>query len=149
MRFPRTDPRNTGPFTSDEDRAWHLDVGRPATPALPPRTEGVPREKMTFRASSFVISRSDSFHFAFFDKDFQAFLAEVFEEGLGIEGFGHHDAASFELASHQQLGRQSGRDAGLDFGERVAVLLIDLAMVVHGVDEIFDALAMLGAANFG
>src|SRR5207247_10996710 len=76
--------------------------------------------------------------FAFLDKDLQSLAAEVFHQRLVIKRLGHHDTAFFDLARHQEFRCQRGRDAGLHFGERATELLVHLAMVVHGVDEIFD-----------
>ena len=66
-----------------------------------------------------------------------------------IKRLGHHDTAFFDLARHQEFRCQRGRDAGLHFGERATELLVHLAMVVHGVDEIFDPFPVLGAAHLG
>src|SRR5439155_14131585 len=95
------------------------------------------------RLAVLITATLDPLDFAFLDKDLQSLAAEVFHERLRIERLGHHDATFFDMAGHQEFGCQGRRDAGLHFGERVAVLLVHLAMVVHGVDEIFDPFPVL------
>jgi len=91
----------------------------------------------------------DPFDLALFDEDLEAFAAEVLHEGFGVEGFGHDDAAGGDFAGGDESGGEGWGDTGLDDGERIAELLIRFPVAVHGIDEVLDAFAVFGAADFG
>src|SRR5690348_2936666 len=87
---------------------------------------------------------SDPFHFAFLDENLQAFPAEILHERLRVQRLGHHDSTMFDLPCHEKLGRQGWWNSCLHLSERVPVLLVNFAMVVHCVNEVFHPFPILG-----